>query len=242
MLDRRSRAQVLGLELMEQPRARLPGADDRTRALGDILADLGYTQLQDAVAEPLNLKKVEPENLLQALRMVNITPFTWDSVNRYKFETINKLHNPAWLQTAARMKRTAELLLWSSVPVLVGTGWLYSGHASVLAYLPVGLIGIGLGLASMFIDERRMELFAKRGAERWKNYEWVTASLKDYTKEIPLEAAERIAAVRAIYPKAKFEIEFLTETPDPFLVVRHRDERYAIAVWDEPSFDGELIA
>lgn len=55
-----------------------------------------------------------------------------------------------------------------------------------------------------------------------------------YPNRAPSQVRQRVRAISGWCPDATFAVEYLKE--DPFLIVKHKGERYYIAVWDETGF------
>lgn len=165
--------------------------------------------------------------LVAALAMLGVKPFTPESVARYE-------------------KRERRRAIWEARGVVVGIGLalvalglpaplLLTGKAwfvivpSIISML-VALAGSVVTLGGLF--------FPNIG------YEWRTISLSRYTEPMPFAVIELMLKLQQHVPNANFGVRVLAEKErwdryedDPFLLVSVGDlPPMAIAVWDEPRF------
>jgi hypothetical protein len=237
MSDRRLRAKELGLELME-PMPHISGMPHvYRREVGDVLAKLGYPHLRDTCAT----EHPKASDLLAVLYDVDDAPFTRTSVEQYKEKKLKELNVAPWEQIFFENGFQASFLIMLMLS-LVATVFHISG-AEFIAEIIVAVSTAALVLTGIFL----LVLYARRREALWHNYSWQRLPLEKYSEQLPFDVAERIAKIHRSLPCAEFKVDHLVcerrnPDPDPFLIVCYGGQEFYIAVWDEPDFDGKLLA
>jgi len=105
-------------------------------------------------------------------------------------------------------------------------------------------------------ERKQRELFdehLRSGKEHWLKAEssrywsswattasWEEVKINEYKEAIPLHVLNKAVQIKKALPDAEIIIEHLTETPDPFLVVKHEGKKVYVDVWEEPRFEATL--
>lgn len=167
-------------------------------------------------------------DLLRVLHQAGVRPFISEQVDAYKMR----------FQRSFNFRQ--EFMNWQSLvfcgiasvfvlAVLTGFfGWFFSptiGGVGILTAVLAFVCGY------FFIEEVPAPELS-RGS-------WNRHQLSAYTRPIPIDVLRVMRHVREVSADVTFEVdEFATHVVhDPFLIARLGDQRYYIAVWDEPTFD-----
>lgn len=215
---------------------------------------------EELVQPPPPRREEQPKlPLAQILRSAGIKPFTPETVIAYKkamlrgrFQIFNKkINEDSWIAVVL----LAGFLINSLVAY--GIGILLGGHDFLwLAAIPIA--SCALGTISAIIGVSLEELVGRTSKTGWfitcfflviglgsflciaalfaPDREWRIVPLSQYTKKIPQSVLETIDNLRMRCPTIYFDVEELTQRPDPFLVVILGKERYHIEVWGEPNW------
>lgn len=173
-------------------------------------------------------KKVN-KTLAQVLKEIGVKPFTPTSVKKYKYSVLH----PSIFK--------APLFYLFMVSLIAGATTLLFYHSSLQKpWIVLCVVAGAFGLAGIF-SLLICNLFENE-------HRWVTVPLRNYNKDIPFFALEKIAEIRARCPQASYSIDELVEIrgeayPDPFLIVRLEatNESYYIEVWNEPNYKQERM-
>jgi hypothetical protein len=69
---------------------------------------------------------------------------------------------------------------------------------------------------------------------------WTEVEISQYKEAIPLHVLDKAVQIKKALPDAEIIIEHLTESQDPFLVVKHGGKKVYVDVWEEPRFEATL--
>lgn len=193
--------------------------------------------------EPL-LRKYGRESLIAALAKLDIRPFTNESVAQYKATMLAKLREQS--KFFARHEDFAAFA--SVIPGMLGALAAFSGFFWTIDLLVSGVhesnllhaAGFPLGIILCMIAIRVFKISQEAWSLKW-------AKLGDYRMPLPVSVLEDALRIRKELPSAKFSVDYLTtenaeKAADPFLVVECGGAEFYIAVWDEPDFEGKLLA
>lgn len=80
-----------------------------------------------------------------------------------------------------------------------------------------------------------------RTESRWLRSSWRMTPIEKYTEPIPSFVLNKAIQIKRALPDVEVLVEHLSNSPDPFLVVRvkktsYSTESYYVEVWDEPGF------
>lgn len=96
-------------------------------------------------------------------------------------------------------------------------------------------------------EERAEELFAAGGFhfkyDASRQVVWVLHNLRGFEQKVPDFALDLARSIAKRIPEVTFEVDALeirSVFGDPFLWAKLGDERYCIAVWDEPDFEEQV--
>lgn len=147
-----------------------------------------------------------------ALAEVGVRPFNSDDVEQYKSAEVNKIRKSSVLPFMASVVVVGGCMY--AMVVTDHFGWAVPMILALLVAIPSFFSGI---------------------CDAW-GQRWVKHALADYPSEVPQYALDTALAIREVLPEAKFYVEALEESKDPFLVLSHGQEDLYLEVWDEPDF------
>ncbi len=193
---------------------------------------LGYQELSSRKST-LNFQK--------ALHELGVAPFSLDSVEKYKESRVkmNKRLVPNWLFVTMYTLSAITFLL-SVGPAIVGWlfGWFSASESTGYKFV---WTCTGSLLACFFLMVHgftRSDLLLGR---------WRATTLKGYSQPVPEFVLLMAIKVKERFPGPEVEmfihefvaVEHEKVVLDPFLVARHQNLDYFIAVWDESKFETE---
>lgn len=210
---------------------------------------LGYTQLSEALKNE-TLDKPVDVILLKTLRQLGIRPLCSRSVARYK---------------AAKAGNQVNLFLKG-----FGLPMLFSGLLATIITIIAAFNDPAGIMAGLHVHWIWSTLLGAGAAMVWAEHaivlrnEWHETMLKNYGSLfskgplVPKEALEIALRIRRNLSDVQFSVHHLIRErgpwfklpeaigtaifdPDPFLEVSFGGEKYFVAVWDEPGFDGKLL-
>lgn len=211
----------------------------------------------DRVQKARLAKDATQNPLRAALRKAGVKPFTPESVEKYKKESIR---NKFQIFTTDVNSPEAPFV-FLAICGLIASALIYSIVGSILTIvfslsvpltipfaigLTVALFILGLVCAQSFDTLIPLYLslgpiiflFEKLGPSQ---YVWVTKPIAEYEKDIPRTVLETAQEINFHCKDARFFIEEIDKKPDPFLVVMCLDERFYVDVWAEPDFKGDRL-
>ena len=102
----------------------------------------------------------------------------------------------------------------------------------------------------MYQIEHRQEVESRRAKDLLGSREslwrlsypphWGTQEIQDYKEPIPEFVLDMAVRIKKELPTIQFTVEFMEESPDPFLIAKLGNEEHYIAVWEEPKFEGRI--
>lgn len=168
--------------------------------------------------------------LRRALDELGVSPFTDESVERYKQAVLAEANKGLWKgRWLAYLPGVGALLsLVCFGPALLG--WFVSWKVGLAA-----VIGLIAGLAMCV---------AVNGTAVKEEAFWRMTPLRDYGSPVPKPVLDLAVQLKKRLPKARFHVHELVQQErvlDPFLAVTYAETTYFIAAWDEPEFDARSL-
>ncbi len=167
--------------------------------------------------------------LARALTELGIRPFNPASVREYKDRMLVKANPPVTLAslTIRILHLISTLTLFTSLIL------------SLFAWHSISLRAEWYSLATLVLSV--LVTCVLDGLLPVRSYFWREQPLHSYRGYIPEAARRQARAVEEKLPGVKLSVDELAYTDDPFLIVRHRKEKYVIVRWDEHSYDAEFM-
>ncbi|TSC84436.1 MAG: hypothetical protein G01um101417_242 [Parcubacteria group bacterium Gr01-1014_17] len=206
-------------------RRSLPKIDPEEAMTQDVL-DYAHEQL--GYHHPQKEKLCKEGSLACALRIAGITPFSHDSVRKYKEEQIKKFGDDNRLIPLFKFFGVSIVLAVASSIIFVSNdAGLVKTISSVCAsgFVAMFVVLFIILVCSMSTKDRAF---------------WKITPLKEYSGPVPGFALATAKEIHQRVCGATFFIdEMIVEKVqrDPFLVVRGDGEEYYVEVWEEPGYE-----
>lgn len=200
----------------------------------------GQLQRIDVDAGPVE------DPLIAFLRDHNALPFTAESVAAYKATQVARAKPKIWQRRSLVEPVSNALIRSFPAPLMVAilsgmmftTGVLSSGPVEHLWQSVVLATVTALGIASTVL------VFSINEHKVFDDAVWQNVPYWSYDRSVPLPVQLLAEKIAHRFNSTLF-VDTLTQDSvviDPFLVVRHNGVDHYIAVWDEPTFNGERSA
>ncbi len=212
--------------------------------------ELGYTHLQTVLKEKAEekLKLSEQISFAEKLKQLKISPFTNESVKKYKEAIIRSMGFHCHGIIEIIKKYCFRLFIVSILSLFLN---LFSNQIilTFMADNPLlnlyniwfkfSLIGIGV----FFVSGMVSWVYFNLSNEECNLYKWRHFKLTGYDKPVPDFALDIALKIRQVEPFAEIGICELVKDKvrlnyDPFLYVNMSGKIFYLCVWDEPTFRG----
>ncbi len=207
-------------ELLERMAPAPPHAEDLALSLA-ARRELGYEVLAE-LDEQMKLRT--------ALDELGVSPFTDESVERYKHAAVadagSEIAKGKALLAVSWIGATLSLVCFG--PALLG--WFVSwkvGLASLIGLI-AGLVMVG-SVAGTTVKEQAS---------------WNVTPLLGYGSQVPKDVLRLAVQLKKRLPSVELMVHELVQSErvlDPFLAARLGKTTYFVAVWDEPKFEAQCL-
>ncbi len=226
------------VKLLKRQSAMTPAMPDEIYSF-DLLMDEAKTHLGYSVSLfDLAPKKVwprekssKPLTLYEALANLGISPFTMETVEKYKCKKVQNLRVRAFLRIFGRHFVWVFLAIFLGFLVPAVLEILFNGQQIQAPFnwlLGLSVIPLCACLMARWLCREMPNGFLWIG--------WNIIPIEYYKKPIPEFALYSAVELKKLCPKAQFFVEELY-VDDPFLVVNYGGNLYWIEVWNEPDFN-----
>lgn len=231
MADRIKQVIALGLEKFDlaESLARFREQTPQLNAARELFERTEYTGLAKAV-------DLDRFTFYEALEQAGVTVYTDTSVNAYKDRMVaehsTEAENSRLFRKMDFYRKFSKRIFWGGcavtcVAALIAQSW----------WLLAGLIPV-IGLA-WYLDRKSDQANEER--RRLKHPYWEYKKLSEYKFPIPKEIADRVLALSKVLPEVKFWVHRFTLGRDPILVAQYRYHTAFTGVWDEDSYEAEIL-